>query len=52
MCLTSDGIQTLGEDAAEHGAVAHSQSATRHHPFAVLDEEDPILAKLKLPPVF
>ncbi|SIS21093.1 AAA family ATPase [Natronorubrum thiooxidans] len=44
MDSTSDGIQTLGEYAAEHGAVAHSQSATRDDPLAVLDEEDPIFA--------
>ncbi|SIR66790.1 cell division control protein 6 [Haladaptatus litoreus] len=37
-------IKTLGEYAAEHGAVAHSRSQARDDPLSVLDEDDPIFA--------
>ncbi|WP_135823728.1 Cdc6/Cdc18 family protein [Halorussus ruber] len=34
--------RTLGEYAAEHGAVAHSRTEQRDDPLSVLNEEDPI----------
>ncbi|KZN23086.1 orc1/cdc6 family replication initiation protein [Haladaptatus sp. R4] len=37
-------VKTLGEYAAEHGAVAHSRSKARDDPLSVLDEDDPIFA--------
>ncbi len=36
--------RTLGEYAAEHGAVAHSRTEQRDDPLSVLSEEDPIFA--------
>jgi archaeal cell division control protein 6 len=37
-------VKTLGDYAAEHGAVAHSRSKARDDPLSVLDEDDPIFA--------
>ncbi|WP_435158181.1 Cdc6/Cdc18 family protein [Haladaptatus sp. DFWS20] len=37
-------VKTLGDYAAEHGAVAHSRSKAREDPLSVLDEDDPIFA--------
>ncbi len=44
MSLRTDDVQSLGEYAAEHGAVAHSRSESRDDPLSVLDEEDRIFA--------
>ncbi len=44
MPLHAEGTGTLGEYAAEHGAVAHSRSKSRDDPLSVLDEEDRIFA--------
>ena len=37
-------MTTLGDYAAEHGAVSYSRSKSRDDPLSVLDEEDPIFA--------
>ncbi|WP_227355938.1 Cdc6/Cdc18 family protein [Haladaptatus salinisoli] len=37
-------VKTLGDYAAEHGAVAHSRSKARDDPLSVLDEDNPIFA--------
>ncbi|KTG11035.1 orc1/cdc6 family replication initiation protein [Haloprofundus marisrubri] len=44
MVSQTEQPSTLGEYAAEHGAVAHSRSTARDDPLSVLDEEDPIFA--------
>lgn len=42
MTSGTEQTQTLGDYAAECGAVAHSRSDARDDPLSVLDEEDPI----------
>jgi len=42
MASSEEQTNTLGDYAAEHGAVAYSRSKSRDDPLSVLDEEDPI----------
>jgi len=44
MASSEEQTNTLGDYAAEHGAVAYSRSKSRDDPLSVLDEEDPIFA--------
>lgn len=44
MTPSADERVTLGDYAAEYGAVAHSRSDSRDDPLSVLDEPDPIFA--------
>jgi len=43
-----DSAPTLGDYAAEHGAVRHSRSEPRDNPISVLDEKDQIFANEEL----
>lgn len=44
MASSAEQLKTLGEYAAENGAVSYSRSKSRDDPLSVLDEDDPIFA--------
>jgi cell division control protein 6 len=44
MASRTEQSKTIGDYAAEHGAVDHSRSSSRDDPLSVLDEDDPIFA--------
>ena len=48
MAQRADEVPTLGDYAAEHGAVRHSRSEPRDDPISVLDERDQIFANEEL----